>query len=220
MRRAVILGILLAVTAFAGAAGGQEARTAGGGPGGGAEGVGAQLRLLRTTPAGWELELTVSNGGRRAVYLMTDPVRAAGSRGPYLSVDPSDPSTLDLGVRLYPKPEYTLYADNTMVTLERLEPGASRAQRFTVAPPAEETLPPYPKGTIIPRPIRTGDIKCVRGYVGVLPDEEGVRAYLRSKEGVGPYADGDERLEAGSFKGKLLIDLQTLVSTEKVALKP
>src|SRR3712207_610522 len=107
MRHAVILGMLLAMTAFADAAGGRGARPAGGGSSlGEGAGVSAQLRQLRGTSAIWELELTVRNGGGRAVYLMTDPVRTDNSKGPYMSVAPRDPSVLDLSVRVYSRPEY------------------------------------------------------------------------------------------------------------------
>lgn len=225
--REILLAAVLSVSTFVGGAVGQQARPAAGGstgpaagPAGGVDGVGARLRLLRATPAGWELELTVRNNGRRAVYVMTNPVRSERSRGPYLSVDPLDPSVLDLSVRFYPLPEDCIYVNHATVTLERLEPGTSRVQRFNVPPPAEETTPPYPAEPLTPRRISPDDIKYVTAHVGVLPDEEGVRDYLRGKEGIGPYAKGPERLDAGSFKGKPIIELQTLVSSEKVELKP
>jgi hypothetical protein len=224
--RKILLAAVLSVSTFIGVAVGQEARYAAGAsspaasPAKVVDGVGAQLRLLRVTPSGWELELTVRNDGKRAVYMMTDPVRSEGSKGPYLSVDPLNPSVLDLSVRVYPLLEYCIYVNHAVVTLEKLEPGGSRVQRFTLPPPDEETTPPYPAEPITPRRISPADIKYVMAHVGVLPDEEGVRDYLRSKEGIGPYAKGPERLDAGSFKGKQIIDLQTLVASEKVELKP
>lgn len=222
----ILLATLLSAATFLGVASGPGALRAPRGPVPadgqveGVQGVSAQLRVLRMAPAGWEFELVVRNDGKLTVYVMTDPVRSEGSKGPYLSTDPLDPSVLDLGVRVYPRPPNCIYVNHAGVTLERLEPGASRLQRFTVPPPVEETMPPYLTDRFEPRPISTGNLKYARAFIGVLPDEEGVRDYLRRKEGIGPYARGDERLEAGSFKGKHIINLQTLVSSGKIELKP
>ena len=82
-------------------------------------------------------------------------------------------------------------------------------EKVIVTFPTRGSAPPYDvnAGEIIPSAIRS-----VRAKVGVLPDEKGVRDFLRKKETIGPYATGLEVLVTGAFKGKHLQDVQKLIT--------
>jgi hypothetical protein len=78
--------------------------------------VEASLRLLRRLPDRWEFELTAQNTGSRAVFIMTEPVRSNGLKGPFLTLDQNDQSVLELGIQLYKSPDYCIYSNQTGVT--------------------------------------------------------------------------------------------------------
>ena len=45
-----------------------------------------ELKLLKTLPGKLEMEVMIENTGEQDVFVMTDPVRVDGSKGPYVSI--------------------------------------------------------------------------------------------------------------------------------------
>lgn len=180
--------------------------------------VEVELQLVHKLSDRFEFELSVKNNCDRAVYILTDPVRSNGARGSYLALDPQDPSILNIAIQLYRSPDYTIYSNQTGVTLKRLEPGATHIQPITVSFPAKETSPPY-KGYDF-EPLDKTKLQAVRAVFGVLTDDEGVQDFVRRKEaiGIGPNAHGLELIHKGPFKGRSLIDVQEIVRTPLLKL--
>jgi hypothetical protein len=141
---------------------------------------------------------------------MTAPMRSNGSKGGYFALDPQDPSILNVGVRLYPPPNYSIYSNQTQVMLKQLDPGATHLEQITLAFPAKETSPPY-KGVEFEK-IDTGKIRAVRAAVGLLPDDEGIRDFLGRKQarGIEPNAGGLELIQKGPHTGKSLYEVQEI----------
>jgi hypothetical protein len=180
------------------------------------ENIDVNLKLINKSSYCWEFEVVVENQGQEPVLIMTDPIRIDGSRGIYMSVAKEDPSTLELSIRLYDPPPYFLYVDKTRVRAAQLAPGAIHSERFVVNFPYKETFPPYGEYPV-QRQVDNAKIKFMKVFVGVLPDEQGIRELLQHK--VSNYVvNGYESLLKGRFKGKHLIDLQTVFSSKKVEL--
>lgn len=179
------------------------------------EGVELTLHLLRASDAKWEFELTVHNSSVKSVFVMAEPVRSNGSRGAYLSIDTTDQSVLVIGVLLYSLPDYSIYSNHAGVALKRLEPNGNYNQVLSVTFPSRETSPPY-KDPLEFKMIAQPKVRFARAVLGVLPDEEGVQGFLDRKERIGPYADGVEMMESGAYKGKRLIEIQSLALSPKI----
>jgi hypothetical protein len=145
---------------------------------------------------------------------MTEAVRSDGSRGTYLTLDPEDLSILEIGIQLYSIPVYCIYANQTRVTLKRLDPGMSHTERITVAFNSRETSPPY-KG-LEHQPLDRFKLHAARAAVGILPDEEGIRDFLRRKREIGPYAGGLELVGTGRLKGKSLYEVQEIIRSPTI----
>jgi hypothetical protein len=175
-----------------------------------------KLRLLRAQPDKWEFELILHNGGKQSLFFMTDPTRSDRSSGPYIALDANDVSTLDVSAQLYLPPIYFLYANDARVKLKRIEPNTTHSETFTIGFPLKETIPPYgetPERHIIDHT----KIKFIKASIGILPDDEGVRDILEHKP-AGPFVYGLEKIMKGSYKGKHLIDLQTIISAPSIKL--
>jgi len=168
------------------------------------------VRSVEAKQDKWRVELSVHNAGESAVFAMADPVRSDRSLGPYIAIAPSD--TLDIGAVLHYPPPYSLYVNDARVKLKRVEPGSTLRETFNVEIPFTETIPPY-GDTPQRHTVDHTTIKFVKGSVGVIPDEEAVREVLDRKP-AGRFVYGLEQLVVGSFKGKRLIDLQTVISSK------
>jgi hypothetical protein len=177
-----------------------------------------RLQIVQLLNERCEFELSAHNSGSEPVFIMTAPVRSNGSKGSYFALDPQDPSRLDISVHLYPPPNYSIYSNQTGVALKRLDPGSTHLEQITIAFPAKETSPPY-KGVEFERFDRT-KFRGVRAAVGVLPDDEGIRDFLRRKQGrgIGPNAGGMELVQKGPHKGKSLYEVQEIVWTPTLKL--
>lgn len=173
------------------------------------------LQLVRARRDGWDFQVTVKNEGERAVFVMANPRRTDGTRGHYFSSDGNTPATLNVSSRVYPLPPYTLYSDYAHVELKQLAPHTSYTELITINVPLSETMPPYP-GVPVSKPIDLTKVKYVRASVGVLLDEEGVRDFLQKKIGIGPYTNGLDPITKGTFKGKRVVDMQVVISSNPV----
>ena len=181
--------------------------------------VEASLRLMRRLPDRWEFELTAQNTGGHAVFIMTEPVRSNGLKGPFLTLDQHDQSVLELGIQLYKSPDYCIYSNQTGVTLKRLEPGATHVEQVTVTFPAKETIPPYKTTPLDHVRIDTAKLSAVRATIGMLPNDEGVQDYFRRRESIGrPYASAHHVLDEGPLKGKELREVQEIIRTPIIKL--
>lgn len=177
-----------------------------------------KLKIVKLLNERWEFELSAHNAGSEPVFIMTEPVRSNGTRGGYFTLDPQDPSRLDIAVRLYPPPNYCIYSNRTEVTLKRLDPGSTHVEQITLAFPAKETSPSY-KAPEFER-LDRDKIRSVRAEVGILADDEGVRDFILRKQGrgSGPNASGLEPLRKGPYQGKSLYEVQEIVRTPTVKL--
>jgi hypothetical protein len=191
------------------------------GGGGTVKGVEVSLRLLSQRSDKWEIEIETRNNSSEAIYVLTDPRQSTGDSGPYVDVAGNNNQTLHLSVKFFEGPRYFLYVNATKVSLKRLEPNASYAEKYILRIPLRSTTPPYgnslgERGTLIDQ----NKINTIEATIGVLPDDEGVRRIAQrqtlkqfpgaSKEG---DCDGNEPLTEGSFKGKPLREAQTLINT-------
>ncbi|HJT27271.1 MAG TPA: hypothetical protein VJ784_07685 [Pyrinomonadaceae bacterium] len=176
--------------------------------------VSVNLRLIRMLPEKLEFELTAQNSGNNAVFILTDPMRSNGSKGSYFTLDPQDPSILEICIQLYPSPNYSIYSNRTRVSLRRLNPGGTHVELITVSFPARETSPPY-KGVEYGQLDRS-KLRGARATVGILRDDEGVRDFLRRKEGIGPYAGGLELITIGPLRGKSLYEAQEIIHSPTI----
>jgi hypothetical protein len=180
-----------------------------------------RIRDLQVRADKWEIELELHNNSAEAIFILTDPVQATGEAGPYLDLDPSDGSVLNIRSQYYEGPKnYYLFSNATRVKLVRLEPRTSYTEKFVLTLPLRLTIPPY--GETPQREVKELDstkIKSLKVSIGLLPDDEGVRDLIQRKPN-GPYSKGGERILTGAFKGRGLSDLQTIVSTSSEVNDP
>jgi hypothetical protein len=178
-----------------------------------------KVELLRvgTSSNKWEFELLVRNEGEYAIFLMTEPVKTDGSVGPYVALAGDDQSTLEISSMVYALPPYTIYSDYSSVKLKYLSPHAQYRMPFTISNVMSESIPPY-KDFPVAREISLYKVRFVRAFVGVLPDDEGIRDFLRRKEAIGPFTNGLEQIERGQYKGKRIIDLQVVITSQSIGL--
>jgi hypothetical protein len=173
------------------------------------KGIDVELKAVKTTPSHWELELTMRNNADYSINVMINPARTDGSNGPYITLNKEGGSILEISSHLYPPPPYFLYTNKAGVELKLLLPKTSYTEALIIKFPRQETMPPY-RDKLERIEINADNIKNVRAAVGILPDEDGVRDLLKHKP-IGPFVYGREEIMKGSFKGKRLIDLQTIV---------
>lgn len=172
------------------------------------EDVQVDFTLLRREAGRWEFLLTTRNTGKEAVFVLSDPVRANGSAGPYINLA-EESSTLGISICFYPPPDFDLPTNQTRLTLKRLPAGGVFTEEIVILFPTHQSAPPYDLDV---KEITPSAIRFVRAKVGILPDEEGVQDFLRRKEKIGPYATGLEKLNKGAFKGKHLYELQRIIT--------
>jgi hypothetical protein len=160
----------------------------------------------------WEIELETRNDSQHSLFLLTDPIRENGKRGPYIETDEAYSAILDLSVRFYEGPDYPLFAYPTGVTLLRLDPQTSHVEKYILAIPLCATIPPFRKSReqTEEKQIDHTKIRTIQVSVGILPDDEGVRDLLRRKT-FGQFSNGGEVLAKGSMKGKSLLEVQAIV---------
>jgi hypothetical protein len=179
--------------------------------------VEVSLRALNLSSERWVIEVGWQNTGDRPVFIMTDPVRADGSKGPYVHADESDSSVINFAIQVYPQPPFTIYVNHSGVKLRRLEAKEVYTQRFTLAPPGRATIPPY-EPSYTPKVIDLNKIRFARVRVGILPDDEGVRDFALRKNNINAYSYGIEVLSVGALKEKRIVDIQTVVSSNEINL--
>jgi len=179
--------------------------------------VNIKLRLTEKRVDRWVFEMTASNIGSSSVFIMTDAVRDDSSKGAYVIAEHESPAWLEISSRLFPPSPYCTLTGTVHVTLQRLDPGASYTTDVEVPLPPKETTPPY-RNPLDARTIDSSNIRYVKASIGVLPDEEGIRDFLKHKEGIGPYASGREDIKKGAFSGKSLFELQSIASSQPVAV--
>lgn len=172
------------------------------------------LKLLKTLPDKLEMEVTIQNTGGQDVFVMTDPLRVDGSKGPYVSMADESSGTLDVEVKVYPPPHYFLLSNSAAVKLQKLAAGDTLKEVFHVSLPLSETMPPYGDNPQR-KQIDPSRLQFVRATVGVLPYDEGIRDLLQRKR-FGPFVNGVEELMQGSFKNKRIIDLQRVYTSGSV----
>jgi hypothetical protein len=192
------------------------------------EDIKVKLSLVRSSDNNLEVEVIVQNTSENGVYATLHPVRVDGTKGPYLALDENDRNTLLVGSLLYPKPENCVYSAQTRINLVWLGPNTSFVEKLSIAYPFTMTTPPF-KDTFMARDIEPGSIKFLKAAIGFLPDEEGTQDYLKhrstkltidaSKVVVAKeVARGDEILLTGTFNGKSLLELQTLVYSDPLEI--
>jgi len=171
------------------------------------------LVLLERTPKQLKFQVKINNTGERAVLIVSDPVRVDGSAGAYLSLDKSNPHLLEMDFTVFPPPLYTIYAPKNRVTFLRLDPGATHTEEVVLDQPFKDTKPPWGEWQDTKR-INIENLQQVVARIGVLPDDPAVHAALINV----PAPNGLERVSGGPLKGKMLLDIQTIVSSNVVKL--
>jgi hypothetical protein len=180
------------------------------------EKIEVKLELLQATADRWDFKVTVQNTGNQSVFVMTNPDQANGTKGWYVSLDEKNHSILEISSRVYPHPPYFLMHNGSGVMLKQLSPKEAHSEQVSIKFPIKETMPPY--GTEVERmAIDHKSIKFARAVVGLAQDEEGIREVFEHKVVPGSVT-GFEQITKGSFKGKRLIDLQTVAFSEMLNL--
>jgi hypothetical protein len=172
-----------------------------------------ELVLLERSPKQLKFQVKIKNTGERAVLIVSDPVRVDGSRGAYLSLDEHKPDLLEIAFAFFPLPIYTIYAPKHRVTTLRLDPGATHVEHVVWDEPFKDTKPPWGEWIDTKR-INVENVRQVVAKVGVLPDDPAVHAALVHVDN----PRGLERAESGPLKGKVLYEIQALVSSNIVKL--
>jgi len=171
------------------------------------------LVLLERTSKRFKFQVRIKNTGERAVLIVSDPVRVDGDRGAYLSVDDHNQGLLKIAFTVFPPPIYTIYAPKNHVTFLRLDPGATHVEEVVWDQPFKDTKPPWGEWHDTKR-ISVENLREAVAKVGVLPDDPGVNASFVNE--VSP--EGLERVMSGPLKGKVLNEIQTIVSSNTVKL--
>jgi hypothetical protein len=172
------------------------------------------LKSLKMLPDKLEMEVVYENVGKRTVFVMIDPVKVDGSKGPYAWISDEHSETLDVGVMLFPPPKYFLLANESRVKLQKLAAGDTHTEVFQVPFPFVATMPPYGEKPAR-RKIDPNRLQFVRASVGVLPDDEGLIDLLQRKP-FGPFVSGLEELIQGPFKNQRIIALQRVYASARV----
>lgn len=172
------------------------------------------LVLLERSQKQWKFRVTIKNTGEKTVLIVADPVRVDGDRGPYLSVDEHNPRVLEIAFTVFPPPIYTIYAPQNHVTFLRLDPGATHVEEVAWHEPFKDTKPPWGEWNDT-KPIDVTNVREVVAKVGVLPDDPNVHAALKNVA----WPHGLETVRTGPLKGKALVEIQTIVSSNTVKLR-
>jgi hypothetical protein len=166
------------------------------------------VEMLKRVPGRLEFQVRVSNTGEKSVLIITDPLRLDGSKGAYLSLNEKNSSQLELAFAIYPPPVYTRLAPKTSVTLTKLGAGQIYQTKVVLDTPLTETKPPWGETPHV-QMINLAKIEQIIANVGVLPDDPGVHEAVAHERS----PDGFEIVKSGPFKGRLLFELQRLVSS-------
>jgi hypothetical protein len=169
--------------------------------------------LLERTSKQLKFQVAIKNVGERAVLIVSDPVRVDGSRGAYLALDERNPTLLEIDFMVFPPPIYTVYAPKNRVSFLRLVPGSTHVEEVIWDEPFKDTKPPWGEWQDTKR-INVENVRKVVAKVGVLPDDPAVHAALVNV--AAPH--GLEKAESGPSKGKVLYEIQTIVSSNIVNL--
>jgi hypothetical protein len=184
------------------------------------KGVEVSVRSLSRHADRWEIEIEARNDSEDAVYVLTEPKLANGKPSPYIDVDQNDERTLSVSAKFFKGPGYFLYINATSLKLRGLDPHTSYAEKYLLLLPLRSTIPPYGNSQAYRgKLIDLSKIDTVIASVGVLPDDEGIRAIANRQPlkhfpdafGVGE-SNGHEILASGKFKGKPLIEAETVIS--------
>lgn len=175
------------------------------------------VRSLQRYSDRWEIEVEIQNNSQSPVFFATEPRRSNGELGPYVGVDDAG-KTLEVSARFFDRPNAFISVDVRGVKLKKLESNASYVERYVLSLPLRETTPPFlfrERKADTPKPIDANKIETVKIYVSIVPDDEGIRDLLVPKASK-PYFDGyfggGEKIEKGCFKGKPLLEIQSILS--------
>ena len=178
-----------------------------------AHGVVVEAVLLERTQAHLRFQVRVRNASDKAVLIVSDPVRVEGSKGPYLSLNESNPGLLELRFELFPLPVHTIYAPKHRVTLLPLAPGATHLEDVMLKIPFRNTRPPWDE-SLRTSAIDIAKIHEVVAKVGIFPDDAAIRVMLSNIDAF----HGLESPSSGPLKGKVLFEIQTVVSSKPLKL--
>ena len=126
------------------------------------------------------VNVTIRNEDDKPMYVVTRPIRADGSPGPYISVDPNVPSRLILATRFYPLPSFEVFKYEASLHLDLLAPGSSYTEKLDVQMPLRTTEPPFseqPGTRLIPH----DSIRSLQVQIGVLPASDALSALVHRK---------------------------------------
>ena len=172
-------------------------------------GVTVDLLLLERTATRLEFEIKVTNGSEKAVLVVSDPIRVDGLSGAYLSFNENNPAQLELRFEIFAPPVYTVYAPKNRVTFLRLEPGATHQEKILLQSPLKDTKPPWGEWQDT-QPIDMTKIQRVIAKVGILPADPAIHAALENVRS----PDGLEKVKSGPFQGKVLFEIQSVISSK------
>jgi hypothetical protein len=175
--------------------------------------VSVTLHIIERTPTRLKFHLQIRNSGDHSVLIISDSVRIDGSEGMYISLGGDDSSLLEVSSQVFPPPNYTILAPKHRVTYRLLYPGTAYEEEVLLKAPLSETEPPW-REMLTPRNIDLTRLQSLELKVGVLPDEPGVRQAFAAERS----PTGLEIVKNGSFKGKPLFEIQSIVSSDKVKL--
>jgi hypothetical protein len=161
-----------------------------------------------------DFNIKVTNGSEKAVLVVSDPIGVDGLRGAYLSLNEDNPTQLELRFEIFAPPPYTVYAPKNRVTFLRLEPGATHHERIVLQSPLKSTKPPWGEWQDT-HSIDMTNVRQVVARVGILPDDPAIHAALENVRS----PDGVEKVRSGPFQGKLLFEIQTVISSKIVNIR-
>lgn len=161
-------------------------------------------------------EFSVENNEKFPVWVMSDPIRANGVTGFYVSLAEEDSSTLEIISKVYYGPtHYDLSVNYSGVTLALLGAMQQKKMDFSIKGPVEETMPPYgnkPDRKII----EISQMAYVRTCVGIVPDNQSVREMAKRKYST-YQVNGLEQVEIGRRQLRLF-EAQKLICSTKMRL--
>lgn len=159
-----------------------------------------------------EVEIKIHNSGNCAVYVTSRPQWSNGSKGVYFQANYPQ-RVLEFSTHLYSTSgSIIIELDQTSTELQKLNPGESFSERFTLQFPLYEKLLPY-LALSLPKKIDLEQIKFVQATVGVIPFDSGIEEIL-NESASRICVTGNTTLKKGPFKGKNLIDLQKVIHSD------
>ena len=178
--------------------------------------VTVQAELKTASDTQLIVNVAVKNIGASPVYIVTDTKQVDGSDGPYVDVDPTDPSKLICALQLYPPNHFHPFTDNTGVHLVLLAPADSHDEVITLNWPVRPTQPPFSQMTR-KQPILAKSIKRIEVRIGALPALGSIAKLVKLKPPHHDMYSGREHIQVGSTKVSLY-ELQVLTHSNIVEL--